>query len=111
MQPGEQEAEGAEQAQADQRIVGRPEPQTGAAGAEADEHQHAQHAQPVQGVGLGGLKGADRGPEKPRMGTEQAQQQGQGTAEAGHYGRPPGRRSGMPAEGFLHNAFHRLHRA
>ncbi len=99
LQPGEQEAERAKQAQADQGMAGRPEAQTGAACTQPGEQQHAQHAEAVQWVGLGRLEGAGRGPEKPRVSAEQAKQQGQGAAKAGDHCRSPGGGAGMPAEG------------
>ena len=90
---------------------GGPETEPGAACTEPGEQQHAEHAKTVQGVGLGRLEGARRRPEKPRVGAEQAEQQGQGAAEPGDDGRSPGGRPGMPAEGLSQHCFHRLYRA
>ena len=108
LQPGQQQAESSENAQADQRVAGGPETQAGAAGTEAGEQQHAQHAEAMQRIGLSGLKGASRGPEKTTVSGEQAEHQRQGTTQPGDHGRPPGRRAGMPGETVANQVLHAL---
>ena len=97
LQPGQEETEQGEDQQAGIRMAGGPETQAGAAGTQAAEHQHAQHAHAMQRVGLRRLEGSGRSPEKTGVCAEQAEQQGQGAAQAGDHGRAPGGRPGMPA--------------